>query len=166
MTVDLKTLIGKHRQKGVVIDTNLLILLLIGAYDPSHIGRFKRTQDYTREDFRLLRSMAAAFRRIVSTPNILTEACNLCLTLNAQTDSRLYIYFRALIEQLKESFVPARSVAALYAFDRFGISDASIVSLCQRGYLLITDDLPLYHYLSSLGLAAINFNHLRMAAWK
>jgi hypothetical protein len=42
-TLDAKALIEKHRAKGVLVDTNLLVLLLVGAVNKQRIPRFKRT---------------------------------------------------------------------------------------------------------------------------
>jgi hypothetical protein len=52
--LDARALIGKHRSKGVLVDTNLLVLLLVGLVNKRRIRRFKRTRDFTPADFDLL----------------------------------------------------------------------------------------------------------------
>jgi hypothetical protein len=48
---DAATLIEKHRGKGVLVDTNLFVLLLVGLVNENRILNFQRTQDFTIEDF-------------------------------------------------------------------------------------------------------------------
>jgi hypothetical protein len=48
---DGAALITKHRGKGVFVDTNLLVLLLVGSVNSARIPNFKRTQDFTIDDF-------------------------------------------------------------------------------------------------------------------
>ena len=43
---DAAALIDKHRGKGVFVDTNLFVLLLVGLVNPRRIPEFKRTQDF------------------------------------------------------------------------------------------------------------------------
>ncbi len=54
MSDNLQALVTHYRTKGVLVDSNLLLLLFIGSYDPQRIKKFKRTQEYTFEDFELL----------------------------------------------------------------------------------------------------------------
>jgi len=58
----LEGLIRKHRSAGVVTDTNLLLVLLIGLCDRKMIEKFKRTQKYTAKDFDLLLQLLAQVR--------------------------------------------------------------------------------------------------------
>jgi len=52
--LDAEGLLKKHKAKGVFIDTNLLVLLLVGRVNIERVRNFKRTQNFTVEDFRLL----------------------------------------------------------------------------------------------------------------
>ena len=79
----LAGLIARYRERGAVVDTNLLLLFLIGSYRVDLIRRFKRTQRYFPDDFHLLRRFLSEFRQIVVTPHILTEVTNLALQLPA-----------------------------------------------------------------------------------
>ena len=42
------------RNRGVLIDTNLLVLLIVGLVNPLRIARFKRTSHYNFADWDLL----------------------------------------------------------------------------------------------------------------
>jgi hypothetical protein len=63
-------------QERIIIDTNLLLLLLVGMYDKSYIARHKRTNDYSSDDFELL-LMRLERCEIVLVSNVLTEVSNL-----------------------------------------------------------------------------------------
>jgi hypothetical protein len=39
--LDAQALIEKRRSKGVLVDTNLIVLLLVGSVNKRHIGTFK-----------------------------------------------------------------------------------------------------------------------------
>jgi hypothetical protein len=71
--MDFAGLLQKHYRGGVLIDSNLLLLLMIGAIDRDRITTFKRTQKYSSDDFELLQQLVSKFSKIVTTPQILTE---------------------------------------------------------------------------------------------
>jgi hypothetical protein len=70
---DALGLIKQHQSKGVLVDTNLLVLYLVGKVNRKRIPSFKRTQTYTVEDFDLLAHLMAWFGKLVTTPHILTH---------------------------------------------------------------------------------------------
>ncbi len=59
--LDAAALIEKHRGKGVFVDTNLLVLLLVGQVNERRLASFKRTQDFDIEDFYLLSRLVKWF---------------------------------------------------------------------------------------------------------
>jgi hypothetical protein len=73
----LETLLARHRAAGIIVDTNLLLLLLIGSHNPTLISSFKRTTRYTASDFHLLVETLALFSTLLTTAHILTEVSNL-----------------------------------------------------------------------------------------
>ncbi len=50
----IEKLIQRHASGGVLVDTNLLILHLVGQTRPDLIGQFQHTKEYSPEDFRML----------------------------------------------------------------------------------------------------------------
>ena len=72
----IRDLLDRYRRKGILIDTNLLLLFVVGSCNVKHIGTFKRTKKFIPADFEALRRMLGNFRRLVTTPNILTEVSN------------------------------------------------------------------------------------------
>jgi len=75
--LDAAALIDKHRAKGVLVDTNLLVLFLIGLVNKRRILSFKRTQYFTVEDFDLLSRLIDWLGRLVTTPHVLSPVSDL-----------------------------------------------------------------------------------------
>lgn len=158
-------LINKHRGSGLLVDTNLLLLYLIGRTNKNRISNFKRTQAYTIEDFDLLDRVMAGFKTLITTPHVLTEVSNLG-DLYGQEREVFRSWFVRTVEQSREHYEESRSVVKETCFRRLGLTDAAIAALRSHGFLFLTDDLDLYVTLVNQGADAINFNHLRPLNWK
>ena len=156
----VESLISRYKNKGIVVDTNLLLLYLIGSFDQEIIIKFKRTQVYTKEDFVTLSKFLKHFV-IISNPNIITEISNLSDTLNRQTEYRLFNFFKNALSSFNESYCKTAEVSTNQAFIKFGLTDSTIYDLADKGFLVLTDDFPLFGYLLNTGKTVINFNHIR-----
>ncbi len=82
----LSNTVNKYKTKGLLIDSNLLLLYFIGSYNIDLITSYKRTKKYTREDFYTLKDFTNSFNKLVTTPNILTEVSNLSTQLNEKRE--------------------------------------------------------------------------------
>lgn len=156
----------EHRTEGVIIDTNLLLLYVVGTQNPERIRRFPRTDTFTTDDFDLLDRLFGYFETVVTTSSILTEVSNLLGQLPKQPRRECMKLLRVLIPELNEKYRAAEAVCDHPYFVQFRLTDAGIADLAADSHLVITDDLPLYHRLvNDDRQAAINFNHLRTANW-
>jgi hypothetical protein len=162
----LQALIEKHASNGLLVDTNLLLLFLVGAYDRGYIRTFKRTQRYTEEDFDLLAGLIPQFHRIVVTPHILAELSNLSL---AMKGDRAVAYFVVLVEVLREAREVHIDKDVLLDYGwlpRVGFTDLSILEASKRhDYLVLTDDFEAAGLLACEGCDVINWNHVRQLSW-
>lgn len=70
-------LIVKHRSSGVFFDTNLMLVMVVGAYDRMRLQSFKRTMAFGPKEYVLLEKLYKLCGRRLITPNILTEVDNL-----------------------------------------------------------------------------------------
>lgn len=158
----------RPQPRHLLVDTNLLILLTVGSFEPGLIGRHKRTHQFTVEDYRLLREYLRRFRTLVTTSNILTEVSNLVDQVGAPISQKLQELLASIIGVLEEQYVVSRDCCGLEEFRRLGLADASILRLAQdQGDLaVLTDDIHLYLALQKRGLEAVNFNHLREISWQ
>lgn len=157
-------LISKHRANGLLIDTNLLVLYLVGKTNKNRIPTFKRTQQYAVEDFELLERLIANFATLVATPHVLTEASNLS-DLHSDELRVLRGLFKHTVGQMREFYDESRTIVADASFVRLGLADAAIATLCRTSMLVLTDDLQLHITLQNRGVDSINFNHLRAFFW-
>jgi len=162
----LAGLFERYRAKGILVDTNLMVLVAVGTYNRLRIKTFKRTIQYTLEDLELMLRMLAYFGRRLITPNILTEVDNLTRQLPEGEHKALATAFAQLISRKFEVYVQSSQVAQHAAYVKLGLTDcATAIAAAEEGVLIITDDLRLSNILSSLGMDAININHIRTLNW-
>ncbi len=153
-----RRLAQKYRSSGAVVDTNILLLYFVGAFDRSLILKFKRPQQFTVEDYDLLLNLLGYFDTIITTPHILTEVSNL----SSQLGNGYFAKFRQAACVLKEQYVPITDILTMPEFPKFGLTDAGIMRIAKNNYLVITDDFRLSQYLQNVGIDTLNFNHIRM----
>ena len=144
--------------KGILLDTNLLLLLTVGFKSIDEISRFKRTQTFSQQDYKALRKLIDQSKKLFTTPNILTEATNLL-------PSNFYSVLATLTEKFEECYLPSLEVMQydVKSYEKFGLSDSVLRKLAEENILILTVDAPFYHYASGLGLSVENFNHIRQS---
>ncbi len=158
------TLFHKHRQSGIFLDTNILLLYFVGIVDESLVSRFKRTTNrFCVEDYHLLCNLLPYFSKIVTTPHILTEVSNLAGQLSGQFKEEFFSSFAAGISLFDEHYTCSADIAETPAFVKFGLTDAGIAYI--KTHLVLTEDASLAWYLQSQEIDVINFNHIRTFNW-
>jgi rRNA-processing protein FCF1 len=158
-------LINRYRNKGILIDTNILLLLFVGSTNRERIQRFKRTQQFIPADYDTLEDFLKPFPQIVVTPNILTEVNSLLNQLGEPERTQCLAIFGRGISGFDEQYVPSREIVAQDIFVRFGLTDTSILAAAKDRYLVLTDDLRLAQHLQSLDVDTVNFNNIRTLNW-
>jgi predicted nucleic acid-binding protein len=163
--LDALALINKHKAKGVLVDTNLLVLLLVGAVNKQRIPTFKRTGDFSIEEYELLVRLIDWFGKLIATPHVLSQVSDLT-DLSGKELTAIRERFKVLVVQdIEESYDASRVLVDDPTFIRFGLADAAIATACSRGILVLTTDLQLQLALQALNIDALNFNHIRALAW-
>ncbi len=152
--------INKYRKSDLLIDTNLLIVLLVGATDERFIAQVKTTRAYTIEDYRFLIKLIKHFR-VVTTPHILTETSNLCEKTDKFYKEKIMYRFSQTIIDLIEVPLPSSDASLTPIFKKLGLADSVIFTLAKKGLVVLTDDFSLYSYLLNSGATAANMNHFR-----
>jgi rRNA-processing protein FCF1 len=166
---DTTTLIKSYKQKGILIDTNILLLWIVGSVNRQRISKFNRTEKFVPEDYDLLLRLLEYFLpKIVTTPNILTEVNSLANQIGEPERSQCYTKLAQAVVRLDEHYIESNIAVEVNSFTRFGLTDCGILELARGGthpegnrYLVLTDDLKLAIHLQNSGVDAINFNHLR-----
>lgn len=162
---DIAALLSKYGSSGILLDTNMLLVYVLGRYDPDRIEKFKRTNTFRKEDFVFLSQFVRHFHRIVATPHILTEVSNLAANLAEPCRSACFESLRSDISRFHEIWDSAVTIVSSPVFQRLGLTDAGISIAAKQEYLVLTDDLDLYTTLWKYGVEAINFNHIRLSGW-
>jgi len=164
MTDYLDLIVQRHARQGILVDTNLLLLLVIGQFERELILSFKRTASYSLEDYDTLLMFVGFFDKLITTPNILTEISNFVGQLADPKKLRVFEFLRdEILLTTAENYLDSNTVAATSPFTALGLTYAAVAELAGgRGIAVLTDDLKLYRTLTSRdGIDAVNFNHLR-----
>ncbi|MEH1809615.1 PIN domain-containing protein [Nostoc sp.] len=165
----IASLVRRYCQKGVLIDTNILLLFLVGSVNQERITKFNRTQQFIPEDYELLLEFIARFQKLVTTPNILTEVNSLANQLDEPERSQCFAIFAQFVKNvalLDEYYVNSLDAVNTEKFVKFGLTDSGILTLSKGKYLVLTDDFKLASYLQSVEVDVINFNNIRVFNWK
>jgi hypothetical protein len=64
-------------QPGLLIDTNLLVLFVVGSVNPNRIETFKRTSKYSPRDYDLLVRVMERWGSLYTVAHVLAEVSNL-----------------------------------------------------------------------------------------
>jgi hypothetical protein len=159
-------------QRGLIIDTNLLALLLIASNNPSldQIRSCTRTSSYSLDDYRRVLFLANKACHIIVTPQILAELAD--ITFDIRHRGGFEAYFRQVINFVTKAqeFHTEKDILIstphLSILSKVGFADTSIVAIAQENkYLTLTDDGMLAGILNTLMLPVLNINHIRSAAW-
>jgi len=146
---------------NLIIDTQLLLLFVVGMTKRSYITKHKRLHAYSEADFDLLKEEIAPYDAIVVTPNTLTETSNLLGYIQEPMRSEVFAVFGAFIRHVDERYVESRALCGDRAFMTLGLTDAALLEISRDHDILLTADLGLY--LAGAKNGAVNFNHIREA---
>jgi hypothetical protein len=149
----------------VLVDTNLLVLLIVGDVNPQRIPQFKRTQKYTVVEYELLRQVLSAASKLYAIPQVFAEV-NTLIDLKGPERLLARALLKERIEICHEELIGSRAAAQDPVYEYLGLNDAAIsVAAKDRGFAVLTDDLPLYAALLVQGVAAVNFTHVIDLLW-
>jgi len=167
----LRATITEYAPRGILIDTNVLLLYLVGLFDETLIQGFKRTrsQGYTREDFAVVQRLVSWFARVITTPQILAELSNLSFQMEEPRLSQYVSCVVSAVRRFHEEYVGKDCILAsprLNLLRRIGFTDFSIIEAAMKqGYLVLTDDFKAAGYLLANRCAVINLNQIRGERW-
>jgi len=143
----------RHPEACLILDTNILLLFLIGIYDKGYLKYCPLMTDngknYTEEHFDLLEKILKIFiGRIVITPQILAEVNSLS-RIRLFKGKKLNEYFPRIIQEIEkweENYIHFRTLLKeREQVIQFGFTDISIIATAKdKGYAILTDELDLY----------------------
>jgi predicted nucleic acid-binding protein len=149
------------RSRGVLIDTNLFVLLVVGSVNRDRIPRFKRTSNYTPADWDLLTGILEQLPLRYSIAHVLSEVSTLIDLKGPELEIAREILHNA-ISLMEELPLPSIDACASPHYRRLGLTDAAIgVAAKQRDCSVLTNDSALYLALSEEGTPVLKFDDLR-----
>ncbi len=151
-------LIGKYKKKGVFVDSEILILYIVGSKNPNLIRKTPRTTKFDENDFILVSKFIDFFDTQITSPHILTEVSDL---LGESNDFQFIL--KTYINIAEEVFSSSKKVAESDSFLKFGLADSAIIEISNNSHLIFTADNRFYGYLSNMGIDAVNFDLLKSA---
>ena len=147
---------------GVFIDTNLLLLLVVGSTGKAIIPKHKRLKGYTEEDYETLLDLLDLFRQVLVTPQTLAETSNLLAQHGNPEKALLFEQLRFLIHECEEVTVAGIVASNNSAFARLGLTDAALLEVVAPETPLLTVDGGLYWQALENGAdTAVNFTEFR-----
>ncbi len=136
----------------IIIDTNALILLIVGLMDPEKIPKHKCLSIYEKQDFIDLVDIIGDFNRLIMLPNVWTEVDNL---LNGFTGEDKYLYiqvFKNIFKRSTEYYIATISGAEHYSFIDIGLTDSLLLQISSNNDFLVTSDSRLADFAKAHGI--------------
>ena len=147
---------------GYFLDSNLLVLLVVGSESRGLISRHRRLEHYSAEDYDILLELLEDADRLFVTPNTLTEASNLLRQRGLPERNLLMRRLQYLIHGSQEIVVASVDASSNAKFVGLGLTDAALVEAVTADTPLLTVDFDLYlAALESGEERAVNFTHYR-----
>ncbi len=135
-----------------LIDTNALIILLIGVVDPNLFKTHKRTSIYEEQDFHDLISFIGDIQHLVVLPNVWTEVDNLLNGFNKSHKDKYVEELTNIIKLTTEKFLESETATKSYGFFDLGLTDSLLLEYSSECELLITSDSSLSDYAIANGI--------------
>ena len=148
--------------RKLILDTNLLVLLVVGLVRPDFISQHKRLKAFDKKDFNSLSAIIAQYDELTFIPHVYTETSNLLgYKVNEPLRSELYTTLKKIIDQHGENPLTSRAAAERAEYLFLGLTDSALLELMNDKTSLLTTDVKLYLAAQKNGLTAFNYNHIR-----
>lgn len=123
----------------LIIDTNLLLLLVIGAVEEGrHIRNSNRLNGFDILDYNVILEVIKKHKEVFITHYIATEVSNL-IDLKGHASELAYELARALFSQFTQIESDVGKDCELESFLTYGITDSSLIRLAPE-YTILTND--------------------------
>ena len=147
---------------GYFIDSNILLLLVVGRVSRELISRHRRLEGFFAEDYDILLDLLQQVRQVFVTPNTLTETSNLLGKHREPERSRLFQELRSVILDSEEVIISSATASANDVFPRLGLTDAALLEAVSADIPLLTMDHNLHQAALEAGTGfAVNFAAFR-----
>lgn len=124
----------------ILIDTNSLVVLIIGLMNEDLINKHKRTSIYTKVDFNDLLTIIENLEDLVVLPNIWTEVDNLLNGFSGNYKWQYISKLREIISVTSEKYFSSKFATASEYFMEVGLTDSLILEIAKDCKFIITSD--------------------------
>jgi len=145
----------------ILIDTNALVVLILGIIDPSLIRKSKRTSIYEVEDFNDLLDVIGNIENIVVLPNIWTEVDNLLNSLGGSYKNQYIQKITETIKNTSEKYIKSETATLNQCFFDLGLTDSLILEYSKECDFLVTSDSRLSDYAHAYGIKVYDMIKVR-----
>jgi len=155
-------------KKGIIVDTNIMLLFLVGCYDINYIEQFKRTMKYTKEEYYFVRELLTFYYKdkIFTSPHIITEISNFSLNIQGNRINKYFDFFIKIFNDVCEIYIEKNKIIEFKELPKFGITDIGIFKIAkEKNLLVLTDDFRLSSYLSDNCINALNLRTISPYLW-
>ena len=145
----------------LLIDTNVLCVVAVGATGQANLSKHKRTRAYSSQDYETISAVCGMFSRIIVCPHVLAETSNLVRQAGEPLRYEAGAALRHFCLAVEEREISSRMGMSRAEYLRLGLTDAVMLALMETGATLLSDDLDLCLAAQGNGYPVINYNHLR-----
>lgn len=145
----------------ILIDSNSLIVLILGLMNPRLINEHSKTSIYDEHDYQNLIDIIGDINSLVVLPNIWTEVDNI---LNKFSGGHRDLYVQTIINtirQTSEIYLESQRVIDTHCFIDIGLTDTLILEYAKNCELLITSDSSLSDYARSYGIQVFDMKEFK-----
>lgn len=143
----------------VILDSNSLLVLIVGLIDPNLFKNHSRTSIYEKEDLKLL---IGDYSQLIVLPNIWTEVDNLLNKSFSKNYKDSYVKnIRHVVENSTEKYLQSSKAFKNYYFYKLGISDSLILEIALECEYLISSDSDLSDIARANGIKVYDLVEIR-----
>ncbi len=161
-----ENIVAKCKRKGILLDTELLLLLCVGIYKTQLVEKIKITNKYSVDDFNTVANIVAQFSPLYVSPQVLAEFSNHSDRLGNNVMREFYSSIGKILKDQLEVHIPKDVIIDENYLPVLGFTDVSMMKICEeKGCVLFTADLQLAGICNSKRINVVNFNHILGEKW-
>ena len=150
------------KPKYALLDTNVLVLFVVGGTRRDYIRVHKNCSRFSSADYdSLLRHLNVA-AGIVTTAQILSETANLLRQVRDPIKTEIAAFFKLLVMRVRELQPTAWDAVHDDTYAWLGLNDASILTCLGSDRVLITEDGNLHAAAITRSTDVLHFTELRI----
>jgi len=159
-------LIRRYCSRGIIIDTNVMLVYIVGIYDPNYLPNFKRTSGYDIEIFEYIHLVLSQFRKHIITPHILTELSNLSMNIQDNRLAEYFSVFKRILEATEEEYINRDNILHSDLLPKLGVTDLAVIEAAEKYKCLVfTDDRFATQHMRHKNIPVLNLKEIRTALW-